>query len=81
MVELWKAKNPLRIEERRKIKEAIELGLSYRQMALFVDRPKSTVLRESKRLGKFTNYDPDKAQKDFEEKQKNIRTKKVDDVR
>lgn len=75
MVELWKVKNPLRIEERRKIKEAIDLGLSYQEMAFFVGRPKSTVQRESKRLGNFMNYDPDKAQNDFEEKQKIIRTK------
>lgn len=65
----WCVKNALTIEERRKIKEAIDLGLSYREMALFVGRPKTTVTRESKRLGKYTEYDPEKAQKDFEKKQ------------
>jgi len=69
MVELWMVKNPLTIEERRKIKRAIDLGLSYSGMALFVERPKSTVIRESKRLGKFIDYDPEKAQKHFEKKQ------------
>jgi len=69
MVSKWQVKNPLTIEERRKIKEAIDLGLSYSEMALFVQRPKTTVTRESKRLGKFTHYDPEKAQEDFEKKQ------------
>ena len=73
MIAKWIANNPLTIEERRKIKEGIDLGLSYSQMAAYVGRAKSTVLRESKRISPYPwNYDPDLAQADFEEKQKRI---------
>lgn len=75
MVGRWIANNPLTIEERRKIKEGIDLGMSYREIGLHVGRAKSTVLRESKRISPYPwNYDPDLAQLDFEEKQKKIRT-------
>ncbi len=76
MVSIWAAINPLTLEERIKVKEALSNGLSYSQMALHVGRCKSTVLRESKRLGKIKNYDPDLAQKDFEEKMKKVGKKK-----
>ena len=76
MVERWSVKNPLKLDERKKIKEAIDLGMSYSQMALHVGRNKSTVMRESKRLGDVNDYDPEKAQQHFEsgqiEKYKNI---------
>lgn len=72
----WIAINPLSIEERFKIKEGLDLDLSYSQLAIHVGRCKSVVLRESKRLGKAENYDPLKAQADFEAKQKLIGKKK-----
>lgn len=70
MVNLWPSINPLTIEERRKIMEGLALDMSYSQLALHVGRCKSTVLRESKRLGNIKDYDPDLAQKDFENKMK-----------
>lgn len=57
------------LEERMKIKEGLEKNLSYSQLAVFVGRNKSTVLRESKRLGSPKQYDPVEAQKNFEEGQ------------
>lgn len=72
MVCKWIAYNPLLIEERRKIKEAIDMGMSYGDMSKYVGREKSIVMREAKRLGSYLDYDPDLAQKDFEEKQKLI---------
>lgn len=72
----WKAINPLRLEERKKIREGLDLNLIYSQLALHVGRCKSVVLRESKRLGKHENYDPIGAQADFEEKQKLVGRKK-----
>lgn len=71
MVSKWIANNPLTIEERSLIEEGIKLNLSYRQLALHVGRPRSTVMRESKRLGNVWKYSADKAQRDFERKQKN----------
>jgi IS30 family transposase len=76
LVSIWKARNPLTIEERRKIKEALDLGLSYRQIGKYVGRSFTTVRRETKRLGSYKNYDPELAQKDFEEKQKLVGIKK-----
>ncbi len=67
MVTKWSVKNPLTIEERKKISEALELNMSYGQMAVYVGRSKSTVLRECRRLGHTEDYDPDKAQKHFED--------------
>lgn len=66
MVTKWSVKNPLTIDERRKIQEGLELNMSYAQIALHVGRSKSAVLRESKRLGDTKNYDPEKAQSHFE---------------
>lgn len=79
MVSEWIAVNPLTLEERRKVKEGIDLGMSYAQMAIHVGRCKSVVMRESKRLGKPSAYDPDMAQKDFQSKQKLIGKKKPKD--
>jgi len=73
MVSKWIAINPLTIEERVKVKEGIELNMSYSEIALHVGRVKSVVMREAKRLGSCSDYDPDEAQKDFERKQMNIR--------
>jgi len=75
MVSKVKANNPLTIHERRFIKECLNLNHSYGFIAKEMARAKSTIIRECKRLGDFTNYDPDLAQNDFEEKQKNIGTK------
>ncbi len=66
MVSKWSVKNPLTIDERKKIHEALQLQMSYGQMAVHVGRSKSTVLRESKRLGDTSDYDPEKAQSHFE---------------
>lgn len=66
----FKTKNPLTIEERRKIQEGLALEMSYRELGLHVGRCKSVVMRESKRLGLPEDYDPLKAQKNFESKQK-----------
>lgn len=69
MVAYWSVCNPLTLEDRKKIKEGIDSGLSYGEIGFYVGRPKSTVMRESKRLGDPSKYDPIKAQKDFEQKQ------------
>ena len=77
MISKWIANNPLMIEERRKIKEGIDLGMSYRELAIHVNRAKSTIIREAKRVnGVVWLYDPEKAQADFEAKQKLIGKKK-----
>lgn len=69
MVGKWSVKNPLTIEERIKIKEGLDLNLSYSQLAVFVGRYKSTVMREAKRLGTPEEYDPFEAQRNFEQGQ------------
>ena len=65
----WQVKNPLTIEEREKIQEGLSMSLSYRELGWYVERSKSTVMRESKRLGSPETYDAKKAQQDFERKQ------------
>lgn len=77
MVSEWKCRNPFSIEERHKIKEAIDLNMTYREMAKFLGRGKTSVMRECKRLGKYSEYDPEKAQQDFEMKQKLVGIKKT----
>jgi len=74
----WRAMNPLSIEERLKVKEGLDLDLSYGALATYVGRCKSVVMRESKRLGDIRKYDAYKAQEDFEAKQKLIGIKKLD---
>lgn len=69
MVSRVKARNPLTIEEREQIERGILLGESYGSIAAIVGRNKSTIIRESKRLGEAADYDAEKAQKDFELKQ------------
>lgn len=69
MVEKWSCINPLTIHERRLIKEGLDLNMSYREISLHTGRCKSVVLRESKRLGEVKNYEPEKAQEHFEQKQ------------
>jgi IS30 family transposase len=76
MVSRWAVKNPLTIDERRKIKEGIDLEMTYREIAQSLDRAKSTIQRECKRLGGFWNYDPYAAQDDFEAKQKLVGRKR-----
>lgn len=75
MVSEWMVKNPLSLEERKMIKEGIDGGLSFRQIGLYVNRNKSTVMYEAKRLGKPDNYNPEKAQEDFERKQRARKTR------
>ncbi len=65
----WSCKNPLTIEERYRIKELMDCNLSSREIGEQLDRAKSTILRESKRLGDRSIYDAELAQKDFETKQ------------
>lgn len=76
MVSIWAAINPLTIEERRKIKEGLALNMYYREIAIHVGRCKSVVMRESKRLGDVSDYDPDLAQEDFETKMRRFGDKK-----
>jgi IS30 family transposase len=52
------------------------MQMTYREIGEFVGRPKTTVIRESKRLGNVDKYDAEKAQNDFELKQKNCGYKK-----
>lgn len=75
LVSKWAVKNPLTIEERKKIKEGLEMDLSYGELSSYVGRDKSTVMRESKRLGSYKDYDPEKAQEHFEKLQKEKREK------
>lgn len=70
MVEKWSCRNPLTIQERLLIKEAIDLNMSYSEMSTHVGRCKSVVMRESKRLGDHSTYNAEKAQEHFEDKQK-----------
>jgi IS30 family transposase len=70
MICRWEVKNPLTLEERRRIKEGIDLDMSYQEIADYVGRSKSTVRRECIRLGSYQNYHPEKAQADFENKQR-----------
>ena len=76
MICKWIANNPLTIEQRHLIKEGLDMDMSYSEIAVHSGRVKSVVMRESKRLGKVEDYDPDKAQKDFEQKNKLIGRKK-----
>jgi len=79
MVGKWSSINPLNIEERRLIKEGLTLNMSYRQISLHCGRAKSVVIREAKRLGDIHLYDPDKAQKHFEDiqKRRNLKKEKI----
>lgn len=76
MVSKFKARNPLIIEERRKILNGLENNLSYGKIALSIGRAKSVVIKEAKRLGDIRSYNPEKAQKDFISKQRLVGIKK-----
>ena len=76
MVSRWAVKNPLTLEERKKIKQGIDDEMTYREIGEYLGRARSTIQRECKRLGGFWNYDPEGAQKHFEEKQKLVGRKK-----
>lgn len=79
MIYKYNTINPLTIEERHLIKEAIDLNMSYGEMAKHVGRVKSIVRRESVRLGHYSLYDPEKAQQQFEMKMLNSkRGKKIE---
>lgn len=73
----WHVKNPLTLHERELIKDGLDMGLTYSELAVHVGRSKSCVLKESKRLGSIHIYDPKKAQDHFEIKQKNCGIKQV----
>jgi IS30 family transposase len=75
MVSNWSCQNPLTLEERKLIKEGLDLGMSYSEIGIHTGRCKSVVLRESKRLGSIVNYNPIEAQKNFEDRQKSRRKK------
>ena len=66
----WSCRNPLTIEERKIIESGIKEGLSSRQIGSLINRGKSVILRESKRLGDLENYDAVNAQKKFEKIQR-----------
>jgi IS30 family transposase len=66
MVSKWSVKNPLSLDERKKIYEGLQTPLTYQQIAAGMNRSKSTVRRESMRLGDIKDYDPEKAQQHFE---------------
>lgn len=65
----WMCKNPLSLEQRMKIEIGLSMKLTYSELAVYVGRCKSVVLRESKRLGDHKDYDAHLAQQDFEHKQ------------
>lgn len=77
MVGKWSVKNPLTIEERRKIKEGLDRNLTYHEIAEYVGsgRNRSTIRRECSRLGNVQDYDPEKAQEHFESLQLETRKK------
>jgi IS30 family transposase len=68
-MEKWSCRNPLTIEDRKVIQMGIKSGLSSREIGREIDRDKSIILRESKRLGGVDKYDATKAQENFENKQ------------
>jgi|GEM_PF-6090576 IS30 family transposase len=69
-MEKWSCRNPLTIEERKIIQQGIESGLSSRQIGKEIQREKSIILRESKRLGDLKNYKAELAQQHFEDTQR-----------
>lgn len=75
MVTEWMVKNPLTLEERKKIKEGIDKGFSYTEIAEYIGRNKTTIIKEAKRLGNPDNYDPHKAQENFERRQRERKTR------
>lgn len=66
MISKWSVKNPLSLDERKQIYEGIQASLSYSNIAKIMNRAKSTIRRESLRLGGVDDYDPERAQKHFE---------------
>ncbi len=70
MPQKWPSRNPLTLSDRKKLKEGLDMNLSYRQLANHIGRTKSTAMFEAKRLGSYKDYDPEKAQKDYEKKAK-----------
>lgn len=69
-MEKWSCRNPLSIEERKSIENGIRLGRSSREIGKEINRNKSIILRESKRLGNSDEYNAEKAQENFEYKQR-----------
>lgn len=75
MVFKWPSKNPFTLDERKKIREGIDLKMSYRQIAYHCGRSKTGVLREVKRNGGVESYDAELSQFNFEEKQRKFMEK------
>lgn len=69
MVGKWSVKNPLTLEERIRIKEGLDANLYYHEIATSIGRGKNTIRKETRRLGTVDDYDPYKAQQNFEDKQ------------
>lgn len=69
-MEKWSCRNPLKLEDRQKIQEGLQLGLSSREIARMIHREKTVILRESMRLGDREKYDAILAQIHFETTQR-----------
>lgn len=70
----WSVKNPLTLQERKMIQEALEMNISftYNDIAKYINRSKKTIIRECNRLGN-EKYDAEKAQQHFENLQIEMR--------
>ena len=66
MVVRWACHNPLNIDDRRAIKDGLDAGLTYRAIAKSINRGKTTIQREVLRFKSLDDYDPEKAQAQFE---------------
>lgn len=71
----WMVKNPLTLAERVMIKEGLDGGMSFREIGKYVGRNKTTIIYEARRLGNLDNYDPEKAQENFERRQRERKTR------
>jgi|GEM_PF-6553745 len=67
---MFKCRNPLSFDDRKKIQHGIRIQFSYAEIAMSINRVKSVIQREVKRFAKVADYDAQKAQKNFESKQK-----------
>lgn len=77
MVGRWSCRNPLTLQERIKIRESIDMDMTYREMSKHVGREKSVLVKECNKRGGYENYDPHKAQEQFEKIQRERRRKNV----
>lgn len=70
MVSKFHSKNPLTLDERNQIEIGIKKDLSYSEIAFLINRYKSVIQREVKRFDDPQAYNAEKAQKNFESKQR-----------